>query len=188
MQRVVLLTRVIILTGMPGAGKEEFVQVALKAGYDVIRMGDVVRQEAERQGATMDERGVGGFANKERESRGPGIWAERCLQVLGEGDTIIDGSRSLAELEVFRRALGSGLRLVAVHTSPEKRFLRLQKRARYDAPQDQGAFRERDMRELGWGLGSLIAMADVMLVNEDTLERFRDSASEELSRAWSGSR
>ncbi len=182
------MARVIILTGMPGAGKEEFVQVALKAGYDVIRMGDVVREEAERQGATMDERGVGGFANKEREARGPGIWAERCLQVLGEGDVIIDGSRSLAELEVFRRALGSGLRLVAIHTSPEKRFHRLQRRARYDAPSDPEAFRERDMRELGWGLGSLIAMADVMIVNEDTLERFRESAFEELRRTWSGSK
>jgi dephospho-CoA kinase len=178
------LVKVIVLTGMPGAGKEEFVRVALEAGYSVIRMGDVVREEARRRGTAMDDRGVGGFASLEREAHGPAIWAERCLDVLGSGDTVIDGSRSLTELDAFRRSLGSGLRLVAIHSSPEHRFLRLQKRARYDAPQDREAFRERDMRELGWGLGSLIAMADVMLVNEGTLERFREAAAEELERTW----
>lgn len=169
---------------MPGAGKEEFVRVALESRYGVIRMGDVVRSEAESRGAAMDERGVGGFASLEREAHGPGIWAERCLRVLGEGDTVIDGSRSLAELEVFRRALGSGLRLVAIHSSPNLRFLRLQKRARYDAPGDREAFDERDRRELGWGLGSLIAMADVMVVNDGTLEKFRETVAEELRRIW----
>lgn len=178
------MTKVIVLTGMPGAGKEEFVKVALEAGYAVLRMGDVVRGEAERRGTAMDDHGVGGFANLERQVHGPGIWAERCLKVLGKGDTVIDGSRSLAELDVFRRSLGGDLRLVAIHSSPDHRFVRLQRRARYDAPHDQEAFRERDMRELGWGLGSLIAMADIMLVNDDTLERFRELATKELKRPW----
>lgn len=178
------MTRVIVLTGMPGAGKEEFVKVAMEKGYSIIRMGDVVREEARRRGTVMDDRGVGGFANLEREVHGPGIWAERCLKALGEGDTVIDGSRSLEELDIFRRSLGSGLRLVAIHSSPDQRFMRLQKRARYDAPQDRKEFRERDMRELGWGLGSLIAMADVMLVNDGTLELFRDTVVGELRRPW----
>lgn len=178
------MAKIIVLTGMPGAGKEEFVRVALESGYSVIRMGDVVRNEAEGRGITMDDRRVGGFASIEREIHGPGIWAERCLKALGEGDTVIDGSRSLAELAVFRRALGSGLRLVAIHSSPGQRFLRLQRRGRYDAPQDQRAFEERDMRELGWGLGSLIALADVMLVNEGTLDEFREAVAEELRRPW----
>jgi dephospho-CoA kinase len=178
------LTKVIVLTGMPGAGKEEFVKVAVETGYGVIRMGDVVREEAGRRQIMMDDRGVGGFANQEREAHGPGIWAERCLQALGKEDTVIDGSRSLEELYVFRRSLGEGLRLVAIHSSPGQRFLRLQKRARYDAPHDREAFMERDKRELGWGIGSLIAMADVMLVNESDLEHFRAIAAEELGRAW----
>ncbi len=169
---------------MPGAGKEEFVKVALEHGYGVIRMGDVVRREAESRGTAMDDRGVGGFASLEREVHGPGIWAERCLKVLGEGDTVIDGSRSLAELEVFRRALGSDLRLVAIHSSPGQRFQRLLRRARSDAPEDREAFDERDRRELGWGLGSLIAMADVMIVNEGTLEKFRETVAEELRKIW----
>jgi predicted ATPase len=71
--QVVLLTKVIVLTGMPGAGKEEFVRVALEAGYGVLRMGDVVREEAGRRGTAMDDHGVGGFANLERQGHGPGV-------------------------------------------------------------------------------------------------------------------
>jgi dephospho-CoA kinase len=97
---------------------------------------------------------------------------------------VIDGSRSLSELEAFRGSLGRGVRLVAIHTSPDERFRRLRLRERSDAPRDREEFDCRDQRELGWGLGSLIAMADTMLVNEGTLDTFRDSAQRELERPW----
>ncbi|MBI0583386.1 MAG: AAA family ATPase [Methanomassiliicoccus sp.] len=178
------MRKVFILTGMPGAGKEEFVKVAQELGYRIVRMGDVVRQEAERREVAMDDRGVGGFADSERRLHGPAIWAERCLAVLGDGDFVIDGSRSLMELEAFRRSLGKSARLVAVHTSPDERFRRLQLRGRRDAPRDRSEFDERDARELGWGIGSLIALAGTMLVNEGALYDFRTTARNELERAW----
>ena len=34
--------------------------------------------------------------------------------------------------------------------------------------------KERERRELSWGLGSVIAMADVIIVNEGNLEEFRE--------------
>jgi hypothetical protein len=118
------MPNVFVLTGMPGAGKEEFVKVALNDGYSVIRMGDVVRMEAERRRIVMDDRGVGGFASSERQAHGPGIWAERCLPLKGKGNVVIDGSRSLSEIEVFRSRLGKDVKVVAIHTSPERRFAR----------------------------------------------------------------
>jgi len=178
------MTRVYILTGMPGAGKEEFVRVALGRGFRVVRMGDVVRAEATRRGLAMTDQEVGGFASAERREHGPGIWAERCLPFLEGRDTVIDGSRSTYELEVFRRALGSNVRLVAIHASPALRFERLKRRNRSDAPPTEEAFRLRDERELGWGLGSLIAQADVVITNEGTLEEFHQKVREELDRAW----
>lgn len=178
------MTRAIILTGMPGAGKEEFVKVAHESGYHIVRMGDVVREEAAHRGVEMDDRGVGGFASKERVEHGPGIWALRCLDHLPPGNAVIDGSRSLSELEAFRATLGEDVQLVAVHTSPEERFRRLRLRARSDAPRDREDFDRRDQRELGWGLGSLIAMADTMLVNEGSLPAFHEVVRRELERPW----
>ncbi len=162
-----------VLAGMPGAGKEEFVNVARGMGFDILCMGDVVRMEATRRGIAPDDHGIGSFANSERQAHGYGIWARRTLPLLSGKDVIIDGSRGLAELEEFRKALGESVRLIAIHSSPRVRFVRLQRRGRKDAPRTWEEFVERDNRELSWGLGSLIALADIMVINEGTLDELR---------------
>jgi dephospho-CoA kinase len=166
--------QVIVVTGMPGAGKEEFVHVARSLGYDVVRMGDVVRAEAKRQGITGTDKGVGGFADQERRLNGLDVWAERSLPQVRSERTIIDGSRGLDELEIFRQAFGKGVLLVAIHSSPPSRYQRLKRRGRADAPASWSEFEVRDQRELSWGLGNLIAMADVMLLNDGTMDEFKE--------------
>lgn len=178
------MARIYVLTGMPGAGKEEFVKVALGRGYQVVRMGDVVRREAAARGLIMSDREIGGFASAERREHGPGIWAERCVPLVEGKDTVIDGSRSIQELEVFRKELGGKMRLVAIEASPWERYQRLRRRNRSDAPRSEEEFRQRDERELGWGLGDLIAQADLVIENEGTLEEFHRKVSEELDRPW----
>lgn len=170
---------ILVIAGMPGAGKEEFVSVALVMGYDVVRMGDVVRAEAKRQNISLTDKGVGGFANDERQKFGYSIWAERAVESVKGPRTIIDGSRGLMELAVFKVHFPD-IKLVAVHSSPGSRYPRLVARKRYDAPKDFQEFAARDERELSWGLGSIIAMADVMLVNEGTLEEFKSRCSQFL--------
>lgn len=178
------MARIYVVTGMPGAGKEEFVKVALKRGFNIVRMGDVVRQEAAARGLVMTDKEVGGFASAEREKHGPGIWAIRCIPFIGGQDTVIDGSRSVHELEVFWNELGGKMRLVAIHASPSLRFERLRRRNRSDAPRTEEEFRHRDERELGWGLGDLIAQADIVIENEGTLSEFYDKVEEVLDRPW----
>jgi dephospho-CoA kinase len=165
--------RVVVLAGMPGSGKEEFVQVARELGYDMVRMGDVVRAEATKQGVQNTDKGVGGFANAERQSHGYDIWAKRSVPYVQGQRTIIDGSRGLDELEVFRKAFGDDIELVAIHAPQRQRYQRLLERGRADAPKSWEEFLERDHRELSWGLGNLIAMADVMLVNDCGLDDFK---------------
>ena len=62
------------------------------------------------------------------------------------------------------------------------RYHRLISRGRSDAPRDLEEFEERDRRELGWGLGETITLAEVMLVNEGTLEEFREASAALLRR------
>jgi dephospho-CoA kinase len=166
--------KVIVLTGMPGSGKEEFVSVARQVGYDIVRMGDVVRAEAAKRGVADGDKTIGGFAHAERQAHGYDIWAKRCLKHITAERTIIDGSRGRDELKVFRAQFGPDVLLVAIHAAPALRFQRLQERDRPDAPRTWEEFAERDERELAWGLGNLIVMADRMIVNEDTLHDFKD--------------
>ena len=166
----------ILLTGMPGCGKEEFLKVALSHGFTVVRMGDVVREHA-----PANDGSIGEFANAERQKHHPAIWAERTLLRMEGQRTIIDGVRSLDEVDYFQRELGTDLHIVAVHASPETRYQRLVSRARSDAPSSIEEFLERDRRELGWGIGNVIAKAQVMLVNEGSIADFQNKAEKTLS-------
>jgi len=176
------LVRVVCLTGMPGCGKEEALVVAQTLGFAVVRMGDVVREEALHRGLPITDATVGGMANAERQAHGMGIWAERTLPRIQGEKVLVDGLRGRAELEIFRGAFGTGLSVVAVHASPKTRYERMLRRRRTDDAETLEAFHARDLRELSWGLGDVIATADVMLVNEGTLEEFRRQARAALGR------
>ncbi len=164
--------QVICVTGMPAAGKEEFQKVAAREGYAIVRMGDVVREEARRRGLVLSDASVGGMAHGEREKHGPAIWAERTVPHVHSDRVCIDGLRSLAELQTFRKAFGSGLVVFAVEASPETRWARVQRRRRADDATTWDEFLRRDARERGWGLDEVIAAADVRIVNEGTLDAF----------------
>jgi dephospho-CoA kinase len=174
--------RVVCLTGMPGCGKEEALAVAQGLGFSIIRMGDVVREEASRRLLPITDATVGGMANAERQVHGLGVWAERTVPRIRGDRVLVDGLRGRAELEVFRNAFGDALVVVAVHASPKTRYERMLRRRRTDDAGSLEAFHARDLRELGWGLGEVIAMADVMLVNEGTLDEFRRQAKAALER------
>jgi len=150
------------------------VSVALELGYQVRRMGDVVRAEAAKN--SIPPQDVGKFAHEERQRHGYDIWAKRIVPLVSEGDTLIDGCRGMSEVNVFRSAFGEQVKIIAVHSAPSTRFPRLVSRGRSDAPRDREEFDERDRRELGWGLGDTIALADAIIVNESTLESFRKDA------------
>ncbi len=177
--------QVLAFTGMPGAGKSLAVEVAKERDLPVARMGDAIWAEVERRGLEFNEENVGRVATGMREEHGPGIWAERTLERIRGTDArtvVIDGVRTLEEISTFREALGDDFTLVAVHASPATRRERLLGRGREDDVAGEEEFRARDERELGWGLGRAIALADIMLVNESTPEAFRTKVEALLER------
>ncbi|MEE9593327.1 MAG: AAA family ATPase [Thermoplasmata archaeon] len=176
--------KALCVTGMPGSGKEAFLELAAERGLPVIRMGDVVRQEADRRGIDLTDVGVGGMADREREQHGMDIWAHRTLERIATDRVIIDGLRSLEELDTFTQRFTDGVVLVAVHASQKTRYQRIARRARQDDIDSETAFRTRDRRELRWGLGGVIALADEIVVNEGDLEAFRAEAGSILERVF----
>ena len=151
-------------------------------GFSIVRMGDVVREEAQRRSLPITDAAVGGMGSAEREAHGFGIWAERTLPRIHGDRIVVDGLRGLAELDVFRKAFGEALVVLAVHASPKTRHERMLRRKRVDDAVTIEAVRARDLRELSWGLGEVIATADIMLVNESSLDDFRRQARMALER------
>lgn len=175
---------VVGLVGMPGAGKSVVVNVAKAKGYGVVVMGDEVREEAKRRNLEPTPENIGYIMLEMRRLEGEATVAKRCLSKIlmkPEEKVIVDGVRSLKEVEEFRKNF-SRFVLVAVHSSPQTRFRRLFNRQRSDDPKNLEIFRERDMRELGVGLGNAIAMAEHMIVNEGSLNSMKRKAEKILER------
>src|SRR5438093_12153636 len=115
-------------------------------------MGDVVREEAQRRGLPITDAAVGGMAHAEREAHGFGIWAERTLPRVHGERVVVEGLRGRAELEVFRKAFGEALAVVAVHASPKTRHERMLRRKRSDDAVTIAAVRARVLRARKVGL------------------------------------
>jgi len=180
--------KVIGVAGMPGSGKGEVCRIAGEEGVVVKSLGDAVRKRFFQLFPDGDPKDIGSFANIEREKYGEDIWARRLAEDIGDqsivkGDLIlIDGIRSLHEVSVFKELFGDSFLTLCIHSSPGTRYGRLKDRMRGDDPVDPAEFAERDRRELGWGLGDVIAMSDFMLVNEGSLEELEARARDLLKR------
>ena len=171
-------------TGMPGAGKDTVREVIQKLGFQVIVMGDEVRSEAKRRGLDITPENLGKIMLEMRRVEGPAVIAKRCIQKIKSMDSpfiLIDGIRSLHEVEEFRRIFPD-FKVLAIHASPKTRFKRLLRRGREDDPKSWEDFMKRDMRELSVGLGNVIATADYMLVNEGTKGELEENLMRLLKR------
>ena len=173
----------ICVTGMPGSGKSMVSRTLGRLARKVVSMGDAVREEARRRGLPTDLKTMMKLAQQLRVEHGPAAVAKLVIEMIEDnGVYVIDGVRSLHEIKVFKE-YGKVL-IVAVHASPRTRFARLSTRGRRDDPKSWDEFVERDMRELGFGIGDVIALADVMVVNEDkSPEEVANEALEAVRRA-----
>lgn len=171
------------VAGMPGAGKAEISRIVAKEKeWALVIMGDVIRDETRSRGLEPTPENVGKVMLKLREEEGPAVVAKRCLPKIAEAKSdkvLVDGVRSLAEMYEFEKNFPQFI-LVAVHSSPETRFARLFRRKRSDDPSGWGVFVDRDLRELSVGQGSVIALADYLIVNEGTLEEYKARIREVL--------
>jgi dephospho-CoA kinase len=175
---------VIGLAGMPGSGKSIVVDVAHEMGYAIVVMGDVIRQETLKRGLELSPQNVGSVMLELRKESGNYVIAQKCVPEIEEQSSpkvLVDGLRSLFEVDIFKEHFAK-FSLVAVHASPQTRFSRLSNRRRSDDPAEWKVFHERDMRELGVGLGNVIAMAEHVIANDNSFEHVKAKVKESLER------
>jgi dephospho-CoA kinase len=175
---------VVGLAGMPGSGKSLVVETAQEVGYAIVVMGDVIREETAKRGLELTPQNVGKVMLQLREEGGNSIIAQKCIPKIEEQTStkvLVDGLRSMYEADAFKAHFAK-FTLVAVHASPETRFNRLFNRRRSDDPDRWEVFRDRDMRELSVGVGNVIAMAEQIIVNDNSMEQVKAKVEETLQR------
>jgi dephospho-CoA kinase len=152
---------------MPGAGKSTAAKALVDRGWARVVMGDVIRAETRRRGLEPDAKNTGEVMKQLRKERGESAVADLCLEkmeAMKAAKVVVDGIRSMAEVEAFRKK--AAVLLVAVDASPERRFELLKERGRKDDPLTFEMFVERDRRELSVGIDRAIALADETVSNQ----------------------
>jgi dephospho-CoA kinase len=86
----------------------------------------------------------------------------------------------MVEVEAFTDEFGDDFAVVSIEAPFDLRAERLGERGRDDTDTDLEALRERDERELGFGMGDVMEHADYQIDNTGTLAEFREQARELL--------
>lgn len=176
--------KIIAFTGMPLSGKSEAVEITKSAGFPVVRMGDMVWEEVKNQKLELNDENVGFVANSMREKRGKDIWAKRTIEKIKSqnisGIIVVDGIRNTEEIDLFKRELSNNFVLIAITAPDELRKKRALLRKRIDDNQDIKSIKERDRREMSWGIKDVISNSDIVVSNENSIEDFRNKIKKVL--------
>lgn len=170
---------IICIVGMPGSGKGQIVKIFGKYGVPHVSMGDIVREEADKRGIPRTPEGMNSVSIQLRQELGDNAVAKLTIPKVKEllkkhKAVIIDGVRSLDEIQTFKDAFPEEeIIIIAVHSSPRKRFERLSRRGRSDDPKTWSEFEARDWKELKFGIGNVIALADYLIVNENHIAEYK---------------
>ncbi len=141
-------------------------------------MGDIVRELAQERGIEPTPEKLGDLMLTIRKEKGPAIVAVKTIEKIrhdGSSRICVEGLRSLQEVDMLRSEFYDFF-IIAVHSSPRTRFTRLTARERRDDPKTHEIFTERDRREIGVGLGDVLALADFAIVNEGSVEELKSIA------------
>lgn len=178
--------KVIGISGLPGSGKNLISTKASEKGFIVVNMGDCVREESLKR--NEDSRVT---AVKLREEYGKYVVANLTIQKIKELTRniddlsnkviIVEGIRSPYEVNLFKSHFDD-FKILSVFSSPQIRFERLKLRKRKDDSVDYKIFEKRDKDELDFGIGTVIATSDFLIINESSIESYENKIDNFLNK------
>jgi len=198
------MSKVLVLAGLPGSGKSVASDIAKSMNIPVIIMGNVIRRETAERGLEPNSRNIGMVASELREKFGDDVVLQRIWPLISQelknnNLVLIDGMRSIAERDALVQLMGFEPEILAILASENIRNSRLIQRKRSDDldiestkenkknlkqinKEKNHVISERDAREKGWGVESLLERANYKIDNEDSMELFRISVKALLER------
>ena len=182
---------ILAVTGLPSSGKGTFTQISEAYNFKKIVMGDVIRNECAKRNLPVNRESSNKVMVDLRTERGSDAIAQMTLEWIqsaieeGERKIIIDGVRSLHEIEFFHNYFPK-LKIIGIHANPETRLDRALTRKRKDDAYSAQAFYDRDEIELNLGIGNVIARSDILVDTSDDLEVTNNKMKSILEELISG--
>jgi dephospho-CoA kinase len=175
----------LVVVGMPGAGKSTVVQHIAERGWPIVYFGGITLAEAERRGLEPTPERERLIREDLRGIHGDAAYAElslpRILEHLGQGPTVIDGLYSWAEYKLLRERVCYPIHVIAVCADRELRYERLARRNTRPLTRDEAE--ARDFAEIEKiQKGGPIAMADFTLLNNGSREQLEHDVDTLMAR------
>lgn len=177
------MKKLLLITGMPGSGKTTVAKIIGKHGFPVVSMGDAVRQEADARGIGRNILEMSRFMVELRKELGEEAVArlvDKKIEKVDSKAIVVDGTRSLREAEYFRSKRDYKVIIVGVLSPVRLRYSRLSTRNRLDDPRMLKELEERDKAELSVGLGEVLALSDIYIINEGSLNELRENVKKKI--------
>ena len=174
------------LTGRYASGKSTVVAWLVSKGFASESCSDSIRVYLQEKGLKESRENLIEGGNELRRIGGPGILAEMLLERLSGDDAVIDSIRTPGEVEALRER--EDFILIEDRAATEERWQRAKSRARTGDISDKETFFANEEKEAvakdesGQALNATAAMADIMLVNDGSIEDLYSDLEEMLER------
>ena len=176
--------KVVAIVGMAGAGKSEVARVFEEHGFKRVRFGDITDEELNSRGLQPNEQNERSIREELRKKHGMAAYARLSLpkidSALKSSDVVVDGLYSWEEYTLLKERYGERVSVLAVWSSPATRHARIAHRAERPLMPTEAASRDRSEIE-NINKGGPIAMADITVLNENSLEKLRTETERVLS-------
>ena len=163
---------VLALVGMAGAGKSEAARFFTEKGLAKIRFGDITDEEIKNRGLVLNEENERNVREGFRKEHGMAAYAilnlPRIEKARKSSPVIIDGLYSWEEYQILKNHFGDDFSVVAVYSSPQTRYRRLEYRQIRPLTFTEAAGRD-EAEIVKINKGGPIAMADFTIINEGSL-------------------
>ena len=172
--------QILAFVGAPAAGKTVAAAIAKDMDIPVITMGDVVRGELRTRGLLLSNGNAGRVADELRKNEGMAAIARRCIPVIKDMKAIfkkfivIDGIRSMDEVDAFKNEFGTDFCLVRIDAPIALRYERIKIRGRGDDLLHLDDLKRREEREKRWGMEEAMQKADKVIKNEGSIDDFKE--------------
>ena len=167
--------RVIGLFGLIGSGKDTVSDyIEKKYGYNVIIMGDLVRELAAQRGLEPNRDNLALTQREQAQKYGLKWFGEevvRRIRAKGWQKVVINGTRRPEDAAIPKKAFGKDYILIQVDADPKIRFERMKSRARIGDPKTLEEFlHQEELDKKAFDFETLKKFIDYTVTNNGTRE------------------
>lgn len=167
--------KLLVLVGMPGAGKSTCVEYLEEKNVPSVYFGGVTIDEVKARGLEVNESNEKLVREDIRANEGKDAYAKRMLKKIAQFEetgnqvVVVDGLYSWTEYKVFKEAYGENAIIIAIAAKRKSRHERLSSRP--VRPLSDAEVTSREYAEIeNLEKGGPIANADYTMLNDDTPE------------------